>query len=171
MSVLIVYESMWGNTRDIAEAVQQGLGEGELVDVGDAPATVPEDVDFLVLGGPTHALSMSRSSTRHDAVDHGAPPGHEERGLREWLAAMAPSDHLDVATFDTRATSARHLPGSAARSAGKQVRKHHLGRLVDTESFYVDDMAGPLHEGELARARRWGSSLRFMRNMRHEISH
>lgn len=167
MSVLVVYESMWGNTRAVAEAVVRGLGEGELVDVADAPVSVPEAVDLLVLGGPTHAFSMSRGNTRRDAVQQGAPPGHEERGLREWLAGMPPSERIDVATFDTRVTKVRRLPGSAAKAAGKEVRRHHLGRLVAVESFYVDDTAGPLHEGEVARAEAWGASLGRMREARH----
>jgi hypothetical protein len=53
----------------------------------------------------------------------------------------------------------RHLPGSAAKKAAKEVRKHHLGRVVDQESFYVDDMEGPLLEGELDRAAEWGHQL------------
>jgi hypothetical protein len=127
--------------------------------VDDAPTTLPADVDLLVIGGPTHAFSMSRPSTREDAVDRGAHDTTVATGLREWLARLTPSDHVDVATFDTRIGKMKRLPGSAARSAGKQVRRHHLGRLVATESFYVDDMEGPLLEGELERAENWGARL------------
>ena len=161
MSALVVVESMWGNTRDVGEAVAQGLGEHvAVVDVDQAPTTIPDDVDLLVVGGPTHAFSMSRP---------GDPPGARSRtarrssreadGIREWLDAMPSSDHLDVATFDTRVTKVKHLPGSAAKAAGKEVRRHHLGRLVASRSFYVEDMKGPLHEGELDRATDWGAEL------------
>ena len=70
------------------------------------------------------------------------------------------SDHVDVATFDTRVGSVRHLPGSAARAAGKEVRRHHLGRLVGTVSFYVDDMAGPLLDGRGRPCPRLGPAAR-----------
>jgi hypothetical protein len=53
----------------------------------------------------------------------------------------------------------KKLPGSAAKAAGKDVRRHHLGDLVATESFYVDAAEGPLVEGELARAESWGAEL------------
>jgi hypothetical protein len=161
MSVLVIYESMWGNTRDVAQAIGQGLGDDATVtEVGQAPHHVPEDVDLVVLGGPTHAFSMSRSSTRHDAVKQGAAVGDPERGIREWLADQtATSDRLDIATFDTRVTSVRHLPGSAAKGAAKEVRRHHLGHLIGSESFYVSDSAGPLLEGELERATAWGAEL------------
>jgi len=160
MSTLIVYESMWGNTRTIAEAVAEGIGPGaQVVHAADAPVPVPDDVDLLVVGGPTHAFSLTRASTRRDAVAKGAPAERTDAGVREWLGRLASSDHVDVATFDTRVRSVRHLPGSAARAAGKEVRRHHLGRLVGTMSFYVDDMAGPLVPGEVERAREWGEAL------------
>ena len=159
MSTLIVYESMWGNTRAVAEAVAEGIGSDvTVVRAAEAPVPMPDDVGLLVLGAPTHAFSLPRVSTRRDAVNKGAP-GETEPGVREWLGRLEASDHVDVATFDTRVGSVRHLPGSAARAAGKEVRRHHLGHLVGTISFYVDDMAGPLIEGELDRARAWGQLL------------
>ena len=163
MSALVVVESMWGNTRAVAEAVARGLGEDvPVVDVDRAPAELPDDVDLLVVGGPTHAFSMSRSTTRHEAVQRGARGAQEEQGIREWLDQLEPSDHIEVATFDTRVAKVRRLPGSAARSAGKEVRRHHLGRLIATQSYYVNDMQGPLLDGELDRAQEWGRHLRSL---------
>jgi hypothetical protein len=160
MSSLVVYESMWGNTKTVAEAVAEGTGRDvAVVHVADAPVLVPSDVDLLVVGGPTHAFSLSRATTRRDAVAKGAPEKSTERGLREWLAQLEASEDVDVATFGTRVGSVRHLPGSAAKAAAKEVRRHHLGRLVATISFFVDDMAGPLLEGEVERARAWGQEL------------
>src|SRR6188472_2874693 len=86
MSALVVVESMWGNTRAVAEAVARGLGEEvEVVEVQDAPTPLPDNVDLLVVGGPTHAFAMSRSTTRHDAVERGARGADEAHGIREWL--------------------------------------------------------------------------------------
>jgi hypothetical protein len=160
MSTLVVYESMWGNTRAVAEAVARGLGERvTLLDVAEAPTPMPDGVDLLVVGGPTHAFSLTRPSTRLDAIAKGAAASPGASGIREWLAQLPASDHLEVATFDTRVGKVRHLPGSAAKAAGKEVRRHHLGRLVATMSFYVDDMSGPLLDGEVERAHAWGLSL------------
>lgn len=165
MTTLLVHESHWGNTRAVTEAIAEGMvGTGqrsvEIVDVGAAPSPLPAGVDLLVVGGPTHAFSMSRASTRHDAHDKGADPGHEGRGIREWLANLpAPAAPPSVATFDTRVSKARRLPGSAARAAGKYVGHHHLGKVVASESFFVEDLQGPLLEGELDRARAWGRHL------------
>ena len=161
MKALVVFESMWGNTEQVARAVAEGLAGACEVDVLDVAAQVPSDlggVDLLVVGGPTHAFSLSRPATRQDAVDRGAPGGHEGRGIREWIAELPVGD-VAVATFDTRVDKVRHLPGSAARKAAKEVRRHHLGRVVGSESFYVADTAGPLLDGELERARSWADGL------------
>ncbi len=183
MHTLIVYESMWGNTREVAEAIATGAGTAgvedstpdappltaavgaapvqvTLLEVGDAPEQLPDDVDLLIVGGPTHAFSMTRANTRLDAGRRGARESHEGPGVRDWLhTVQATTREPAVATFDTRMQSVRRLPGSAARAASRVVRRQHLGRLVDRETFYVADMEGPLLDGELARARAWGRRL------------
>ena len=75
MDAVVVYESGWGNTKAIAKAVAEGLRERlrvEVFDVGDAPPAHQFDVEILVVGGPTHALGMSRPGTREDAARRGA---------------------------------------------------------------------------------------------------
>lgn len=160
MQALVVYESMWGNTRRVADAVGEGLGGAPVLDVHDVDADDLRDLDLLVVGGPTHAFSMTRASTRRDALERGAPSGTEDSGIREWLDTLPAELGWSVATFDTRVTKVRNLPGSAARSAGKELRKHHRGHLVAQESFYVHDVEGPLVPGELDRAHAWGETLR-----------
>ncbi len=162
MKALVVFESMFGNTEQVAQAISDGLGttmDVEVVDVDHAPAPITEPVDLVVVGGPTHAFSMSREGTRDDAVTRGA--SHASKvGIREWLDQLAPGPHAErVATFDTRVGKVRHLPGSAARSAAKSARKHGYGPATKPESFYVEDVEGPLLDGEVERARAWGEHL------------
>ncbi len=160
MRTVVVYESMWGNTEAVARAIAEGVGEGVVVAaVSEVSRDLADDADLVVLGGPTHAFSMSRPSTRHDAIDQGAKPPGPEIGIREWLQTRPSSDRVRMATFDTRVDKVRHLPGSAARKAARQVRRRHLGRLVEARSFYVTDVDGPLVDGELERARAWGAEL------------
>ena len=64
-----------------------------------------------------------------------------------------------MATFDTKVKSMRHLPGSAAKSAAKAARRHGYESVSKAESFYVDDVNGPLLDGEVDRARAWGRQL------------
>lgn len=162
MRALVVYESMFGNTEKVARAVAAGLADRlqvDVVDVASAPAPLTELVELVVVGGPTHAFSMTRPSTREDAVRQGAE-GVPERGVREWLAALHAGPHSErVATFDTRVAKVRHLPGSAAKAAAKGLHRLGYGSVARPESFLVEDVAGPLLPGELDRARRWGERL------------
>jgi flavodoxin len=163
MKALVVYESMFGNTEQIARAVAAGLGESvdvRLVEVTDAPAEPDPEVRLIVAGGPTHAFSMSRTNTRADAIDKGAQEGEREFGLREWMAALPPGQHTEkIATFDTKIESMRHLPGSAAKSAAKAARRHGYESAAKAKSFYVRDVDGPILDGEMDRAREWGRQL------------
>lgn len=163
MRSLVVYESLWGNTEQAAHAIAAGLGDAmtvDVVEVGAAPTAPTDGVDLLVVGGPTHAFSMSRPDTRSEAVTRGASNTAAGQGIREWIAALPTvNDGPLVATFDTRVDKVRRLPGSAARKAGKLLRRRGYAQVLDPESFYVADVAGPLLEGEMDRARAWGGRL------------
>ncbi len=164
MNVLIVHESMFGNTREIASAIADGLrrgrpaedGDVSLVHVDDAPTVIPDDVDLLLVGGPTHALGMTRPKTREDATTKGGTAAHE--GVREWIESVTPRPELPVVTFDTR-VHVKMLPGSAASAAAKSLRHHGFRRAERGETFWVQGTPGPIEAGELDRAREWGAEL------------
>jgi hypothetical protein len=162
---LVVYESMFGNTEKVAGAVARGLQlEGVdtgLVDVGSAPAHLAADLDLLVVGGPTHGFSMSRVSTRDDAVRQGAPSERAALGLREWLGSVQfdLADAPSFAAFDTRVTKVRWLPQAAGPAATRAGRKRGLEPVAKPIGFLVDDIRGPLVEQELERAVAWGRRL------------
>lgn len=164
MKALVVVESMFGNTQAVADAVAEGIrgapGEVEVVDVSAAPPEVPEDVTLLVIGGPTHAFSMTRESTRRDALTqaHVADPAKAGTGIREWIARAAPDARVRVVTFDTRVKKA-FIPGSAAKSAARALAHHGFEHAERGETFWVEDTPGPLKPGEVERAREWGRSL------------
>ncbi len=164
MSTLVVYESMFGNTRDVAQAIALGLGDASAVEVREVGSVgeLPTDLDLLVVGGPTHAFSMSRESTRADAATkpHEGDIISTTIGLREWIQALpAPTHPVSVATFDTRVRHPR-LPGSAAKAASKALKARGYLVVSAPETFDVDGMTGPLYPGETARATAWGASLR-----------
>jgi hypothetical protein len=162
MRALVVYESMFGNTRVIAEAVADGLSRRmrvDAVEVGAAPAAIGDDVALLVAGGPTHAFGMSRPGTRQDAAKqttHGLVSAGN--GLREWLAALPDGSRRMAAAFDTRIARPR-LPGSAANAAERRLRRLGFRVAAPAKSFYVAGTQGPLIDGEQGRARDWGAHL------------
>lgn len=161
MRALVVYESMFGNTGKIASAVADGMADGadvSVVNVVDAPAVLPGDVDLLVVGGPTHVFSMSRVSTRRSAARRGAAYTDLPEGIREWLQALpaAPSA-CTFAAFDTRVDMPL-LPGAASHAATRQAKK--LGfTVLEPASFLVEGYEGPIVAGQLERARDWGHGL------------
>lgn len=163
MKALVVYESLFGNTEQVAQAITDGLSahaEVELLEVTEAREVVTEPLDLVVIGGPTHALSMTKPSTREEAVALGASHGSTTYGLREWIEHLHEGRHSGlVATFDTRVSKVRHLPGSAAKGAAKILRGLGYLSAAHAESFYVEDVSGPLLEGELDHARAWGEWL------------
>jgi len=160
MGALIVVESWFGNTGAVAGAVAEGLGEVMAVDlrnIADAPATLEPGIDLLVVGGPTHAVGMSRPGTRRDAArqaGHATEPGI---GVREWLAILS-GDIGRAAAFDTRIDTG-WWAGSAASGIAKRLRRLGAELVAEPESFHVAGTPGPLVDGELDRARRWGEQL------------
>ncbi len=165
MRAIVVYESMFGNTGQAARAIGDGLamyGDVRVVEVGEAPTDI-SGFALVVLGGPTHAFGMSRPSTREDAQRQAAAPVVSSRyGVREWIARLRERGDAEpgpsVATFDTKVRKARRLPG-AARGAAKALYSGGHRTLLAPESFYVIDTPGPLLDGELDRAFRWGNRL------------
>jgi hypothetical protein len=70
VKVTVVYESMFGNTRKVAEAISDGVREAypdahvECVAVGRASAELIRSTDLLIVGGPTHLRRMTTDSSR-----------------------------------------------------------------------------------------------------------
>ena len=171
MRALVVFESMFGNTLRIARAVAEGLApyaDAEVAEVGAAPAQPGADVDLVVVGGPTHAFGMSRERTRADAGKQaGGPLVSRGVGVREWLSSLPASSGVSAAVFDTR-VNIRGFPGSAGRAVARRLRSAGYHLIAAPESFYVESTRGPLADGELDRARRFGDALgRTLRSYAH----
>jgi hypothetical protein len=167
MKAMIIYESMFGNTREVAEAIAEGLGantDATVVPVWSASVS-SADLDLLIVGAPTHAHSLSRPASRVEAgqwaedttKDLRLEPNAEGMGVREWLescVAVPPR----FAAFDTRADIARVLSGSAAGKIEKRLRRLGSSSFSVSQSYRVDSHSR-LEPGELDRARQWGHNL------------
>ncbi|MEZ0447975.1 flavodoxin/nitric oxide synthase [Cellulomonas sp. ICMP 17802] len=164
MRALVVYESSFGNTGQVAQAVWQGMfsrmHDVALLEVGAAPRRLPPELELLVVGAPTQAFGMSRPGTRADAQQKaGETEAAPTIGVREWLRELEPPERpVHAATFDTRIHSP-HVPGSAAVGAWRVLRRAGFQVAAEAESFWVMGIKGPLRDGELDRARAWGVGL------------
>jgi flavorubredoxin len=161
---LVAYESMFGNTERVARAVAAGLRleavDTTVLDVSHAKAVDLDDIDLLVVGAPTHAFSLSRPTTRAEAVRQGGRDTAVVLGVREWLGALPDTDrHLVAATFDTRVSKVRYLPASASRRAARMLTEHGYRLISPPMGFLVHDVAGPLESREIDRAIAWSRSV------------
>jgi flavodoxin len=168
MRAVIVYESMFGNTHAIADAVGKGLEptlEVVVVPLADARRERWGDADLLVVGGPTHFHGMSRPRSRKWAAAIAQKPSNDlvlDRdadgpGVRNWLASLG-HGHTKVAAFDTRYTGLAGLTGRASKAISRKLRKHGFEVVAKPESFLVDSKHH-LEPGEEGRAQEWGQRL------------
>ena len=168
MRAVVVYESMYGNTHRVADAIGAGLGtvfDVTVVPVLQASPVVLADADLVVVGGPTHAHGMSRATTRKAAVEAAAKPASPLEvepdalgpGLRDWFGSLG---HYPVkaAAFDTRIHGPAALTGRASKAVARLLRAHGFDVLAEPESFLVTKQ-DRLEPQETARAREWAARL------------
>lgn len=152
MKTVIVYDSMFGNTKKVAEAIGEGLlGEVLLLMPKEVKMSVLSNIDYLIVGSPTHG---------------GRPTPELETFLRKIPAGSLKGVY--VAAFDTRFAPAEHGLGLrilmvvirfAAERIAKTLTRKGGRLLLEPEGFIVNDKEGPLKKGELERARDWGKKL------------
>lgn len=159
MKVLVIVESLFGNTATIADAVASGLrGAGAEVTVSTAAEpSAGECCDLLIVGSPTHNLGLPSPASRANGAARGAPAGAaSEPGIREWLASRPRVDGVRVAAFDTAVRS--RFAGSASKKIASAVKKQGA-TMVGRESFVVEGNPPELADGERERAAEWGHTL------------
>lgn len=168
MRAVVVYESMYGNTYPIADAIGDGIRESfptEVISVHDANRAALDGVDLVVVGGPTHTHGMSHDSTRVAAAAKASEPDSELRldpgaeggGVREWLESLGPMTGR-AAAFDTRVDMSSLVTGRASKGIAKQLRRLGLDVVADPKSFLVTKETR-LEPDQQRLAREWGQML------------
>lgn len=155
MEALVVYDSVFGNTQQIAHSIADGLSSRLRVEILTATEADPGKLSayhLLVVGSPTRGFRPTEA-------------------VASWLKRIGSKalKGTPVTAFDTRfQADAIDSAGlrlvvktggyAAPRIAGQLKRAG--GRLVlPPEGFYVMDTEGPLKEGELERAAAWGLQI------------
>jgi flavodoxin len=146
MNTLVVYDSQYGNTERIAQAIASTLrafGQVQAVRVDPAHPIEFQGVDLLILGSPTQ----------------GFRPTPAIQSFLEKVSSASLSG-LAVACFDTRFRG-RLWKNSAAPRMARQLRTMGVEPIVPPESFFVKTMKkeGPLLAGEVERAATWARML------------
>jgi flavodoxin len=155
MNVLVIYDSVFGNTEKVARAIADALGSHGAVEIVRAGQTPPPKLtgrDLLVVGSPTRGFRPTE------------PMAALLKGIRRRAL-----QGVKVAAFDTRfkadelrSTGMRLLVktgGYAAKRIADQLKRAGGELIAPPEGFYVEDVEGPLKPGELERAAAWAKGL------------
>jgi Flavodoxins len=160
MKTLVVYESLWGNTAAIARAIADGIGpDARAVTTDEATGDALAEADLIVAGAPVLAFSLPTEGIRDKlAADPGKapmPPDLSHPSMRSWLDAL-PVGHGRAAAFETRIWWS---PRGAVGTIDRGLKAAGYRRASKSQKFIVEGTYGPLRDGELERARRWGKEL------------
>jgi hypothetical protein len=128
---------------------------------------VPDDVDLVILGAPTHFWGLPRGVTRTMELQYEKrimPAEQAEvrradttAGTRGGFGPLPPGRGRAAAAFDTQMTGP--LTGGARRAIVARLRRAGYRLLAEPQTFLVEAVAGPLRPGETERARAWGLTL------------
>ena len=164
MRTVIIYESLYGNTRRVAEElarVAHGHGDVEMVAAEEATPESVDGADLVLIGGPTHVHGMSWKATRQNTGSDGDRPLGADAagpGLRDWFQRVGRVDGISAAAFDTRFDGPEVLTGRASLGISRRLRHHGFAEVAAPKSFVVDH-DNSLLDGEVARAHQWAESV------------
>lgn len=144
MKTLIIYDSTYGNTEKIARAIGGAInGDVKTLRFNEARPADMESTDLLIIGSPTQG-------------------GRATQPMQAFLNEMPASavKGKNAAAFDTRiATKIVKIFGYAAGRIASSLKKQGANLVLPPEGFFVTGTQGPLKEGELERAAKWGKDL------------
>lgn len=158
MKALVVYESFWGNTAAVARAIAEGIGsEAQAVPTSEATPELVGTADLLVVGAPVLGFRLPTEQMRNSLRNErgGPAPDLSHPSLRSWLAAL-PHGSGSSAVFETRM---KLSPGGATGAIAKELERAGYRSVAKARKFIVTGRYGPLRDGELDLARRWGADL------------
>jgi flavorubredoxin len=160
MNTLVVYESHWGNTASVARAIAEGLGPGaRALTTDEASDEAITDADLIVAGAPVIAFRLATDKMRDGLVEQSAkapaPADTSHPSMRAWLGRL-PRGQGRAAAFETRIWWS---PRGATGDIERGLKGAGFSPLAKAQRFIVEGTYGPLREGELERARAWGTEL------------
>jgi flavodoxin len=157
---MVVYDSVYGNTKQIGEAVGAAIGTAtgspqdvRVVRAADARLEDLAGLSLLVVGSATQKFN---------------PLGATSRFLKSIRSSGLQG--VKVAAFDTRFPPSAiekvrilaflvRILGYAAEPIAKRLQQAGGELVVPPEGFHVSETEGPLLDGELQRAADWGRQI------------
>jgi flavodoxin len=155
MKSMVLYDSVYGNTEKVAQAIGEVLaraGEVEVLPVTTLRAEHLNGIDLLLVGSPTQAFGPIQ-------------------GTKDFLKSLTgkPLKGIKVAAFDTRMdvkvvksavlTLFAGIFGYAAEKISRGLKSSGGVEVITPAGFFVDGKEGPLVAGELERAAAWAGEI------------
>ena len=146
MKVLIIYDSVFGNTEQIAQAIGNALGSQKDIEVLRVSHVKPEQLtglELLIVGSPTQG-------------------GRPTQAIQDFLNKVSEPavKGTNVAAFDTRlSTRWVEIFGYAAERIAESLKRNGGMLIASPEGFFVKGRKGPLKKGELERAASWAKAI------------
>ena len=135
MNNIVIYSSRYGNREKIAEAIATVLrstGPTLLCSVDEAPEQLPEEIDLVVIGGPTESHGMPEALKRYfDRIGPGA--------LHDKAATV----------FDTRLNWPHWLSGSAGANVTEKLDGLGAWLIAPAERFLERVVDSTLRGGSM----------------------
>jgi flavodoxin len=151
MKTLIIYDSVFGNTAKVAQALAMAL-QAAACPVSKVTTDQLRGLEVMIVGSPTRSFRPTPA-------------------ISQFLKAL-PKNHLagiNVAAFDTRiwlntidSAAFRFIVdkgGYAASIMANMLKKKGGTLVVPPEGFLVTGEQGPLKAGELERAAEWARQI------------
>lgn len=142
MKALVIYDTLFGNTEQIAQTIGSALSplkEVEVVRVSKLNPKQLTGLKLLIVGSPTH----------------GGRPTPEIQNFLNNLPGSALKG-INVSAFDTRLTTRLvAIFGYAAGRIAESLKRKGGTLIASPEGFFVKGKKGPLKDGELERAASW----------------
>ncbi|HLB28353.1 MAG TPA: flavodoxin family protein [Dehalococcoidales bacterium] len=139
MKALIVYDSLYGNTEQVAKAIGGAMAGAKVLRAGEANPSELNGIDLLIVGSPTQG-------------------GRNTQAIRAFLDKIPASSlkGMKVAAFDTRlSTKWVGVFGYAAGRIASDLKAKGANLIALPEAFFVTGTKGPLKDGESERAAGW----------------
>lgn len=155
MKALVVYDSFFGNTEKIAQAIAKGLESKmkvEMLRVNDVKPERLTELDLLIIGSPTRKFSPTPAIAN-------LLKKITKNGLKS-VKAGAFDTRISIEEIDSRFLNFLvKLFGYAAEPIAKKLKQKGAELVIQPEGFIVKDSEGPLKEGELERAEVWAKQI------------
>jgi menaquinone-dependent protoporphyrinogen IX oxidase len=134
---LVLYHSLFGNTKDIASSLAKGIDETgietDCVNIDEIDISTIPNYDFIAIGGPTHMIGVSKA-------------------MKAFLKKLktVPMQGMRGFSFDTRNHSRMNkkrwliLENSAARRIERYMKRKKMIIIKPRQSAIVYGREGPL---------------------------